>query len=203
MVDGGRFSHCCERLNKLAAERAGEGGTMKTRNGWSWAVLLVAELAGGCMGAGAQTPSVVPAVSTAAVDSLTADEIAAREKNLLSQATAAPGGIAGITLAKYSGHLTMLTVRVKSGGAEFHKKNNDIFVAVDGEATVITGGTLVDPQNSSADEIVGTRLEGGVAHVMHKGDIIHIPVNTPHQTVVAPGKTFTYYVVKVVEPAPR
>ena len=176
---------------------------MKTRNGWSWVVLLGAELACGYMGAGAQTPSAMPQVSTAAVDSLTADEIGAKEKILLSQAIAAPGGTAGMTLAKYSGHFTMLTVRVKSGGAELHKKNNDIFVAVDGEATVITGGTLVDPQNSSADEIVGTRLEGGIAHVMHKGDIIHIPVNTPHQTVVAPGKTFTYYVVKVVEPAPR
>lgn len=173
---------------------------MKRGSGWFWAALLVAGLGGGCVRADAQTPFAMPAVSTAAVDFLTADEIAAQQRTLLAQAIAAPGGSAGITLAKYSEHFTMLTARVKSGGGEFHKKNNDIFVAIDGEATVITGGTLVDPHISSADEIVGTRLEGGVAHVMHKGDIIHIPVNTPHQTVVAPGKTFTYYVVKVVEP---
>lgn len=173
---------------------------MKRRDSWFGAVLLIAAFSRGCIHAGAQTTSQTPAASTAMVDYLTADEIAAKAKTLLAQATSAPGGSAGVTLAKYGGHFTMLTVRVKSGGGEFHKKNNDIFVAVDGEATVITGGKLVDPRVSSADEIVGSRVEGGVAHVMHKGDIIHIPINTPHQTTVAPGKTFTYYVVKVIEP---
>lgn len=173
---------------------------MKRRDSWLGAVLLVAGSGCGCIHAGAQTTSQMPAASTAMVDYVTADEIAAKAKTLLAQAMSAPGGSAGVTLAKYSGHFTMLTVRVKSGGGEFHKKNSDIFVAVDGEATVITGGKLLDPRTSSMDEIVGSGVQGGVAHVMHKGDIIHIPINTPHQTTLAPGKTFTYYVVKVIEP---
>lgn len=134
---------------------------MKRRDSWFGAVLLIAAFSRGCIHAGAQTTSQTPAASTAMVDYLTADEIAAKAKTLLAQATSAPGGSAGVTLAKYGGHFTMLTVRVKPGGGEFHKKNNDIFVAVDGEATVITGGKLVDPRASSTDEIVGSRVEGG------------------------------------------
>lgn len=174
---------------------------MKGRDGWFGAMLLISGLGCGCTDAGGQTTFQAPVISTTAVDYLTADEIAAKAKTLVAQAQAAPGGSAGVTLAKYNGHFTMLTVRVRSGVGEFHKKNNDIFVALDGEATVVTGGKLVDPRESSADEVVGTGVEGGVAHVMHKGDIIHIPINTPHQTIVAPGKTFTYYVVKVLEPS--
>ena len=43
----------------------------------------------------------------------------------------------------------------------------------------------------------GTRIEGGTPHVMHPGDIVHIAAGTPHQTVVDPGKTFVYFVVKI------
>ncbi len=143
----------------------------------------------------------MPAVSSQPVDYLSAQQIAMKAKDLTTQAAAAAGGIAGVTLEKYNGHLTMLTVRVKSGVGEFHKRDNDIFIVLDGDATVLTGGMLVDPKAAaSPDEIVGTRVEGGVAHVLHKGDTLHIPANTPHQTMVAPGKTFTYYVIKIAEP---
>jgi uncharacterized RmlC-like cupin family protein len=36
--------------------------------------------------------------------------------------------------------------------------------------------------------------------VLHKGDIMHIPAGTPHQSIEAPGQTITIYVIKVAAP---
>ena len=121
-------------------------------------------------------------------------------KALLAQAAKSPNGIATAQLERYAGHFDSLTARTKSGGGEVHRRWNDVFVVVDGEATVLTGGHVVDPRDTVADEQRGTRVEGGEAHVLRRGDVLHISTNTPHQTVVAPGKTFVYYVVKVEDP---
>lgn len=157
--------------------------------GMTTVVLLITGVAAGQSGVKANN-----------VDYRSADQIAAQAKTLLADAQKSPAGLTSVTLEKYPGHMTMLTVRTKSGGAELHRRNNDIFVALDGEADVVTGGTIVDRKDSSPDEVRGTRVEGGTSHVMHKGDVLHISPNVPHQTVVPAGKTFTYYVVKVEEP---
>ena len=63
-------------------------------------------------------------------------------------------------LERYPGLLTLLTVRTKSGGAEMHANWNDVFVVLDGEATEMTGGTMVDRKEQADGETRGTRLEG-------------------------------------------
>jgi hypothetical protein len=108
-------------------------------------------------------------------------------------------GTAGITLANYHGHYTMLTARTRSGGAEQHGKFADFLFVVDGEGTELTGGTIVDRVEKPNGEVGGLRLEGATAHVLHKGDVIHIPAGTPHQAIEAPGQSITIYVVKVEE----
>lgn len=131
------------------------------------------------------------------VDMLSASKISEQAGALLLQAQRSSAGIATATLEKYPHHLTMLTVRVKSGGAEMHEKYADLFVALDGEAEVLTGGTIVDPKRSAGGEVRGAKVQGGASYKLHKGDILHIPENVPHQTTVPEGKTFTYYVVKI------
>ena len=108
-------------------------------------------------------------------------------------------GIAAETLEKYPGHFTMLTVRTVSGGAEEHAHDADIFFIVDGEATLTTGGTIVDAKTTAPGEIRGTRVEGGVTRKLGKGDVVHISPNTPHQMLLAKGHSLTYFVVKVHE----
>lgn len=108
-------------------------------------------------------------------------------------------GAAGETLEKYPGHFTMLTVRNQSGGAELHEHYADIFFVVDGEATLTTGGTILDRKNVGPGEVRGKSIEGGVKRHLAKGDVVHISPNTPHQLTVAKGKSFTYFVVKVHE----
>ena len=137
---------------------------------------------------------------SAAIDRRSAEQISTQAASMLAETQKGSTGITSVTLEKYPGHLTMLTVRTKSGGAEMHAGWNDMFVVLDGEATEVTGGTIVDAKESSPGETRGTRVEGGTSTPMRKGDVIHISPNTPHQTVLAPGKTFTYYVIKVEAP---
>ncbi len=135
-----------------------------------------------------------------AIDRRSAEQIASQAKTMLADAQKSPAGIASVTLEKYPGHFTMLTVRTKSGGAEMHAGWSDIFVVLDGEATEYTGGTIVDAKENSPGETRGSKVEGGMPTPMRKGDVIHISPNAPHQTVLEPGKTFTYYVIKVQAP---
>jgi beta-galactosidase beta subunit len=127
----------------------------------------------------------------------TREELKAQGDELLKKAATDPSGSVSITLDKYPAHFTMLAARTRSGGAEQHDHYADIFVILEGEATEVTGGTMVDKKDKGNGEPRGTRIEGGTPHVMHAGDIVHIAPGTPHQTVVAPGKTVVYYVVKI------
>jgi beta-galactosidase beta subunit len=141
-------------------------------------------------------PAIHPSVG---VDYRPASMLEEMERRLLEAAKDATSGSASITLDKTPTHFTMLASRVKSGGAELHRKYADLFVVLSGEGTEITGGTIKDAKESG-DETRGTGLEGGVSQPLHQGDTILIPPNTPHQTLVAPGSTLTYYVVKVATP---
>lgn len=86
--------------------------------------------------------------------------------------------------------------REKPGQAEVHNNDADIIYVLDGTATFVTGGTVVDPKNIAPDEIRGFTIEGGETRRLKKGDVIIVPNNTPHlfKEVSNP---FLYYVVKV------
>lgn len=119
-------------------------------------------------------------------------------RQLLEKARAGSGS-AGVTLANYKGHYTMLTARSKSGGAEFHGKFADFLFVLEGEGTELTGGTMVDRKEQADGEVRGKTLEGATAHALHKGDVIHIPAGTNHQAIEAPGQSIIIYVIKVQE----
>jgi len=108
-------------------------------------------------------------------------------------------GLAMQRFETYPGSYTQLTARTASGSGELHQRWEDNFFVVSGEGTVITGGHMVDPKDTAPGEIRGTRVEGGESHILRKGDVLHIAANTPHQTILAPGQSFVYYVVKVEE----
>lgn len=86
--------------------------------------------------------------------------------------------------------------REKAGLAEVHAKDTDIIYVLDGSATFVTGGSVVDGKTIEADEIRGTSINGGETRRIAKGDVITVPNGTPHwfQEVSSP---LTYYVVKV------
>ncbi len=117
----------------------------------------------------------------------------------LRQLAAQGDGLASETLIKYPHHLTMLAFRSRNGGAEVHEKVADFFYIIDGQATVVTGGEVIDPKTTAPDEIRGASVKGGTRQPLKAGDIVHIPAGMPHQMLLAEGQTVTYFVVKAEE----
>lgn len=88
--------------------------------------------------------------------------------------------------------------RVAPGNVELHTQDTDIFYVVDGSATFVTGGTIVEPTTTGPGEIRGKAVTGGVTRHLAKGDVIVIPKGVPHWFTEI-GGTFLYYVVKVTQ----
>jgi len=85
--------------------------------------------------------------------------------------------------------------REKAGMAEVHLKDADIIYVQEGAATLVTGGTVVDPKNIASDEVRGVQINGGETRQISQGDVIIVPAGTPHWFKEVPGP-MTYYVVK-------
>ncbi|HEV2273771.1 MAG TPA: hypothetical protein VGR96_06365 [Acidobacteriaceae bacterium] len=125
-------------------------------------------------------------------------ELLDRAKHL--EAAAAKGdGSASETLEKYPHHYTMLAFRRSSGGGELHQHFADIFYILDGRATVITGGQIVDQKTTAPGEIRGKSVDGGTRQELTAGDVVHIPAGMPHQMLLSGGETITYFVIKAEE----
>jgi mannose-6-phosphate isomerase-like protein (cupin superfamily) len=67
---------------------------------------------------------------------------------------------------------------------------------VNGSATLVTGGTLVDGKTTRPEQMVGTSVNGGTSQKISKGDVIVVPAGTPHWFQEVNG-TVDYYTVKV------
>jgi mannose-6-phosphate isomerase-like protein (cupin superfamily) len=135
---------------------------------------------------------------TGIVDHTTQAQLLEKAKDLKSSA-ALSNGAASIKLAEYPNHYTMLSYRNRSGGGEIHEHYADIFVVLEGDATLLTGGKLVGAATTSPGELRGSAVEGGSTTELHTGDTVHIPAGVPHQLVIESGKDFVYYVIKVRE----
>jgi glc operon protein GlcG len=85
--------------------------------------------------------------------------------------------------------------RDAAGLAELHATDSDIFYILSGRATLVTGGTLVAPQQVAANEVRGREISGGETRQIVKGDVIIIPAGTPHWFKEVP-EPITYYTVK-------
>lgn len=90
------------------------------------------------------------------------------------------------------------THREKPGNIEVHVKERDVFYVVDGEATVVAGGKLVNARETRAGQMTGTSIEGGETYRLSKGDVMTIPAGVPHWFKETSG--ISYFVVKVKKP---
>jgi quercetin dioxygenase-like cupin family protein len=67
---------------------------------------------------------------------------------------------------------------------------------VQGTATVVTGGRMVDAREVAPGELRAPTVEGGTPHELARGDVLAIPNGVPHQFVNV-SDPFLYFVVKV------
>jgi mannose-6-phosphate isomerase-like protein (cupin superfamily) len=91
--------------------------------------------------------------------------------------------------------LVILANRRGAGDVEVHEKTNHIFIIVEGEATFVTGGTLVGAKNTAPGQIRAANVTGGQTHQLKKGDVITVPAKTPHWWKEVPTKTIAYYAI--------
>lgn len=79
---------------------------------------------------------------------------------------------------------------------EVHDNSDDIYYVLDGEATLMLGGTLVEPNEISPGEWRAKTANGGEPVKIKKGDLIVVPRGTRHQRTVT-GKGFSMILIKV------
>ena len=82
--------------------------------------------------------------------------------------------------------------------SEVHVQDTDIIYVLEGTATIVTGGEVVDGKTTAPDEIRGASIRGGASQRLAKSDLFIVPNGVPHlfKDVQAP---FLYYVVKTTD----
>jgi len=137
----------------------------------------------------------LPAGLPEGVGHWTSAELRGYEKSLGPKINAQK--VATLPLAGYGNHSFLVAHREGSGEAELHETQNDVMVIESGEATLVLGGTVVDPKTTAPHEIRGPSIRGGEKVALSAGDVVHIPIKTAHQMLVETGKQITYFVVKI------
>jgi mannose-6-phosphate isomerase-like protein (cupin superfamily) len=83
-----------------------------------------------------------------------------------------------LELGGYNGHMEY---RASVGNAAVHEKEAELFYVIDGSATLVTGGKLVEEKRTDATNLAGSAISGGTPREIAKGDWVLVPENTPHQ----------------------
>jgi mannose-6-phosphate isomerase-like protein (cupin superfamily) len=103
----------------------------------------------------------------------------------------------GMPLIETPGYKVLAGRREHPGLVELHTQETDVFYILDGTATFVTGGTMVDGKVISPGQMRGTSITGGEAHHLKKGDVIVVPNGTPHQFIET-SNPFLYFIVKPI-----
>jgi glc operon protein GlcG len=127
-----------------------------------------------------------------AIGGRAADEVVYVPKEKVAEAMSKGG-----SLSRGSNYIVSISRRDKAGQAEVHENETDTFYIMEGAATFVTGGTVVDGKTTRPGQILGPSLSGGQSHSLSKGDVIVIPKGVPHWFKEVPG-IVVYYVVKAM-----
>jgi mannose-6-phosphate isomerase-like protein (cupin superfamily) len=89
--------------------------------------------------------------------------------------------------------------RTANGNIEIHEKETDIFYITDGSATIVVGGTAVEPTQTRPGQMTAKDIQGGQSYNLKKGDVLVIPAGTPHWFKQVNG-SINYLTVKSIKP---
>lgn len=103
------------------------------------------------------------------------------------------------TIGNYEGHSIYLVLRDRTGSAELHETESDLYVAKRGRATFVFGGELVEPRELPRRQRRGSAVRGGTRQSLAPGDIVHVPEAVAHQLILDADEPFMYLLVKFDE----
>ena len=108
-------------------------------------------------------------------------------------------GYAKETIKEYPQHCVMLSFRSRDSEAEMHEHFAHMFLVLNGNATLVCGGTLAGCTRIAPGKIRGASLEGGVRNQLRVGDVVHIPAGRPYQLLLRGENTITCLVLRIEE----
>jgi len=117
----------------------------------------------------------------------------------MDHAAVAKAMVKGGSIAKGSDHTVSANHRDKAGEVEVHDKETDVFYVTEGEATLVTGGTMIGGRDTGPGQHRGTDVKGGETRHIMVGDVVVIPAGTPHWFKEVP-KAVSYLTIKVIKP---
>ena len=103
----------------------------------------------------------------------------------------------GVPLLEVPGYKIHASRREGPGVAEVHDWETDVVYVLEGSATVVTGGTVVEPRVTEPGQIRGPAIQGGETRRIGGGDVVVIPAGVPHWFKEVSGP-LTYFVVKPI-----
>lgn len=125
----------------------------------------------------AQTPAPAPAVADPTVapwgmvQTLVAEAKAQRRDGQ---------PLVSLLLAQAPGYTARVDYRASVGPANLHETENEIFQVLEGSATLIVGGSLVEPTAARNGNRNGARISGGQARAVGAGDVLFVAAGAPH-----------------------
>lgn len=144
--------------------------------------------------ASAQTPAPAQATPAPAAGSPGIYKAAAELAAQLTRATPT-GGMTTSAVSNTDQYRVNIVHRETPAGAVAHPGNTELHYIIEGAGTIVTGGSIVRPTGAGAQ----ATIENGVARRVSKGDVVIVPVNTPHWYRDLDGP-ITYLEVRFVAP---
>jgi mannose-6-phosphate isomerase-like protein (cupin superfamily) len=85
-----------------------------------------------------------------------------------------------IQLLPYTSHIEYRQMGPEATRLLWHGSEAELFIVMDGSATMVTGGKLLEETRTEGDGRRGTAAVGGLSRRLVKGDIVFVPERTPH-----------------------
>jgi mannose-6-phosphate isomerase-like protein (cupin superfamily) len=103
-------------------------------------------------------------------------------------------------------HRAKTAGRDPGGGIE-HSRITEVYHVIEGNGTLVTGGTIENPRETPADSSVvkvlngpstgGGPIQNGISRKIGPGDVVIIPPNTPHWFSEITSDQIVYLVVRI------
>jgi mannose-6-phosphate isomerase-like protein (cupin superfamily) len=104
-------------------------------------------------------------------------------------------GTASEELKIFPGHSATLSVRQRSGIAEVDEECAQLFMVLEGRATMVTGCRIEETRTSQ----VAYSTTSGAGQELRAGDVVHVAARTPYQFLLAGDRTLGCLVIRIKE----
>lgn len=124
----------------------------------------------------------VPAVAQTAADPAAfagGKDVQAQLRTMLAEMK--PGqGFAWKPLVRDGSNVAAIEIWKKPGKPAVHPSEAEYAIVLEGAGTLVSGGTMPDPETRNAGLVEGSRIDGGTTRTLGPGDVILVPAGVPH-----------------------